>query len=420
MAGLGTWLRGWLGQEHPAPVLSPPHVNPKSRRPQPFGEDNNEFALALFGLLRQRPGNVFFSPFSVRTALAMTEAGARGETAAQMREVLRIPSPEPAPHVAVAETVERLSGGGESGFELTVANSLWGQEGAPLQPEFLDRLARQYGATMSSVDFRRATEAARATMNHWIDDKTRGRIRDLIPARGLDADTRLVLMNAVYFKAKWVHQFDKTATREEPFHLDGGGKVHAPLMRQQETVRYLQADGYQAVDMAYYGGDLSMLLILPERKDGLRDIEGRLFARSLQDCVARMQPREVKLLLPRFKIASATLDLREHLEALGMRLAFTPFEADFSGMNGLVPPHEDSLFISSVFHKALVEASEAGTEAAAGTAVVAPCLMAARRPTLPPRVPTFRADHPFLFAIRDCVSGAIVLLGRLSDPTREA
>jgi serpin B len=187
-----------------------------------------------------------------------------------------------------------------------------------------------------------------------------------------------------------------------------------PLMHQRETVRYLQGGGYQAVDLVYRGGDLSMLVLLPDRKDGLRDLEKTLSARMLHDCVAQM----VKLFLPRFKITCA-VNVRDQLTALGMSLPFTRLQADFSGINGREPPDEDSLFISAVFHKAFVETNEAGTEAAAATAVSV-SFMAGLGASKPPEVPIFRADHPFLLAIRDRKSGTILFLGRVADPTRES
>ncbi len=224
----------------------------------------------------------------------------------------------------------------------------------PLRPEFLDLIAQHYGAGMSLLDFHHAAEAAREIINHWIEDKTRKKIRDLMPPGGLDADTRLVLVNAVYFKGMWESQFRESATRDEPFHLEGGGTKQVPLMHQQDEIRYMKAKGYQAVDLVYRGNDLSMLVILPDRKDGLRNLEKTLSARMLNDCVAQMVVREVDLLLPRFKISWGAVNLRDQLVALGMPLAFARFRADFSGINGQEPPSEDSLFISAVFHKAFV------------------------------------------------------------------
>ncbi len=224
-------------------------------------------------------------------------------------------------------------------------------------------------------------------------------------------------MNAVYFKGKWVLQFRKAATRDEPFYVEGGGNVRAPLMHQQGEVRYLQAGGFQAVDLAYRGGDLCMLVLLPDRTDGLRALETQLSARLLRDCVASMLVREVELFLPRFRMTWGTVDLATELRTLGMPLAFTRAQADFSGINGHEPRDEESLFISAVYHKAFVEVDEEGTEAAAATGV-------AMRPSgafpHPAAVPMFRADHPFLFAIRDRKSGTILFLGRVADPTRES
>jgi serine protease inhibitor len=298
-----------------------------------------------------------------------------------------------------------------------LANSLWGQDGAPLLAEFLELVERHYGGGMNVVNFRRGAEAARWNINRWVEEKTKQKIRELIPSGGLGVDTRLVLVNAVYFKGMWELQFSKVATRDEPFYLEGGGKVQAPLMHQHEVVRYLAAAGFQAVDLDYRGGDLSMLVLLPDSKYGLRDLETRLSAGMLHDCVAKMRVREVKLFLPRFRMTWGTVEIGAQLRALGMPLAFTP-EADFSGMNGHEPPYDDSLFLSAVFHKAFVEVSEEGTEAAAATASVV-FWGRASRPWVLPRVPVFRADHPFLFAIRDRKSTAILFLGRVADPSLE-
>lgn len=417
MARVGAWLRGLLGSKgEPAAGPALPHARTQPSGPESFAEENNDFALTMYGQLRQRPGNLFFSPFSIRTGLGMTQAGARGETAAQMREALRIPSSNDTVHVAFAETIQRLNAAGGGKYEMAVANSLWGQDGAPLQSGFLDLIARHYGADMSLVDFRHAAEAARLMINRWVEDKTRRKIRDLISPGGLAADTLLLLVNAVYFKGIWVRQFRKAATRNEPFYLEPGGEVQAPLMHQHEVIRYLQAGDFQAVDLGYQGGDLSMLVVLPHRKDGLRDLETKLSPRMLHDCVTRMHVRELELFLPRFRMTWGTVELGPYLRALGMPLAFTRLQADFSGINGHEPPDEDSLFISGVLHKAFVEVNEEGTEAAAATEVG----MDLCADMMPEPVPIFRADHPFLFAIRDRKSGAILFLGRAADPTRES
>lgn len=418
MAGVRAWIRGLVaatGERHPD--ISVSETPPQPEESRLFAESNNDFTLALYGQLLRRPGNLFFSPFSIRTALGMTYAGARGETAVQMSRALRFASSGETLHGTFAEIIHRLNAAAGGSYEMAVANSLWAQDGAPLRSGFLDLIARHYGGGMNVVDFRRSAEA-RATINRWVEDKTKQKIRELIPPGGLEG-ADLVLVNAVYFKGKWVLQFRKDATRDGPFYLEGGRNVQTPLMRQHILVRHVQARGYQAVDLDYRGCDLSMLVLLPDEKDGLRDLETKLSARMLHDCVATMRVREVELFLPTFHMTWGTVELGAELRALGMPLAFTRFQADFSGINGHQPPHDDSLFISSVFHKAFVEVNEEGTEAAAATGVEMSVTSALRPPERPP-VPVFRADHPFLFAIRDRKSNAILFLGRVADPTRES
>jgi len=376
-------------------------------------KEQNDFAVALYGQLLQRPGNLFFSPFSIRTAVGMAYAGARGETAVQMRRALRVGSSDEGLHAAFAEIIHRLSAAGE--YEMAVANSLWAQDGAPLQTEFLDLVARHYGGGMNTADFRCGADAARVRINRWVEERTKERIRGVIPPGMLDADTRLVLVNAVYFKGMWAPQFPEAATRDKPFYLEGDRKVLTPLMHGQQEVGYLQADGYQAVKLDYRGGDLSMLVLLPDKTDGLRELETRLSGSMLHDCVANMLWRKVRLFLPRFRLTWGVVEMGAYLCELGMPLAFTRFQADFSGINGHRPPHEDSLFISAICHKAFVEVNEKGTEAAA---VTGGRWVRLGRPEQP--IPIFQADHPFLFAIRDGKSGAILFLGRMADPTRES
>ena len=390
----------------------------QSQSPSTTGEQQfkNDFALALYGLLRERQGNLFFSPFSIRTALGMACAGARGETALEMNRTLGFAASDETLHTAVAALLERLNTAGAGLYEMAVANSLWSQDGAPLRAEFLDLVARHYTGAMNPVDFQRDPESARTLINRWVEDKTKQKVRNLIPQNGISAQTRLVLANAVSFKGLWELPFDELATRDQPFHLEGGREVSAPLMQHHARVRYMQAEGYQAVDLDYRGGDLSMLVILPDRKLQLRDFEESVSVGMLESCMAQLIKRVVEISLPRFKMAWA-LELKPHLSSLGMPLAFSRFRADFSGINGHAPPHEDSLLISAVFHKAFVEVNEEGTEAAAATAVVMEAMMGMGR-SMPPRPPTFRADHPFLFAIRDRKSGAILFLGRMADPTQ--
>jgi serpin B len=373
-----------------------------------FAENDNACALALYKLLRHQPGNLLFSPFSIRSVFAIAYAGAKGETAEQIGKALRFASSTDTFHASFAEIIGRLNAGGGDQYEMAVANSLWGQDGAPLQAAFLEHVARYYAGGMNVVDFLHDPEAARVAINRWVENHTKQKIRELIPPGGVDTATRLVLTNAVYFKGMWLRQFDQSLTRDAPFHLEGGGTVRSSMMHQRELVRYMfpGMDDFQAVELDYQGSDLSMLVLLPRRKDGLQDLEAKLSGRMLHECVMMMHTHEVMLFLPRFTIRWGT-EIGSSLRALGMPLAFTRF-ADFSGINGHEPPAPDSLFISALYHQAFVEVNEKGTEAAAATAVALLLGGPAR----------FRVDHPFLFVIRDRKSGAILFLGRVADPTK--
>jgi serpin B len=427
MAGIGQWLRGLLPtaphpfpeSERPEPLPQPqpsvawPHAVP----PPPFLAGNNDFGIALYHQLGQKPGNLFFSPFSIRTALGMTYAGAKGKTAEEMAGVLRFPPSDEELHAAFATLIARLNAAGGGMYEMAVANSLWAQEGSPMLAGFAELVARHYGGGLFGVDFKGAAEAARARINRWVEERTREKIRDLIPPDALDPLTALVLVNAVYFKGKWSLPFLKEDTRDQPFSVEGGGKVLAPLMFQQDRFLYAQGDGFQAVDLAYRGGDLSMVVLLPEKRNGLRKLERMFSPQLLYDCSAQMDACTVNLFLPRFKVVWGTEDIGAVLSAMEMPTAFVRGEADFSGINGFEPPDKRALNIAKVFHKAFVETNEEGTEAAAATAVIA---VSGAWPAPPAPVPVFRADHPFLFAIRERRSNAILFLGRVADPTRES
>jgi serpin B len=378
----------------------------------------NGFALALYERLRLEPGNLCFSPFSIRTALGMTYAGARGETAAEMGRALDLPPSDEALHALVGDLLGRLESSGGAAA-MNVANALWSQEGLPLQTDFASLVSRHYGAPVNLVDFRRDAEAARGAINRWVENATRERIRELIPTGGVSSDTRLALVNAVFFKGSWALPFGEGNSHDARFHLEGGATVKARLMFQIKHVRYFEDRDLQAVELPYVGEDLLMVLALPRRENGLPDLEARLTAQSIDRWVDRMGREEVKLHVPRFKISWGTANISKALIAMGMAAAFDRVRADFSGINGRRSPDAEALFISSVFHQAFVEVDEEGTEAAAATAVVMDAVMSPRFRPPPPPIPVFRADHPFLFAIRHRSSGAILFLGRVSDPSRE-
>ena len=375
-------------------------------------EGCNRFAFDLYARLKGGEGNLFLSPYSISTALAMTYAGARGRTADQMAQVLHLPSSGEAVHAAYAALQNDLNaaGPGAPGYELIVANRLWGQKGHAFLPEFLALLEARYGAGLEQLDFARATEAARQTINGWVEEKTREKIKDLLKPGILNAMTRLVLTNAIYFKGKWAGPFNEKATREEDFFITPEKKVAAPLMHRTAKFGYFEGDGLQALELPYQGDRLAMVVLLPKRnvppgaKDGLAAREASLSSEKVAEWIGKLRRRKVEVALPRFK-TTAEFSLGDTLVAMGMTDAFG--RADFSGMTGT-----RDLFISAVIHKAFVDVNEEGTEAAAATAVVIRPLNGGGSP------PAFRADHPFLFLIRDTKTGAILFLGRILDPTK--
>ncbi len=366
---------------------------------------NNTFALDLYGELREREGNLFFSPYSISTALAMTYGGARGNTAAQMEQVLHFEVTTKRLHQAFGQLVETLNAqGAKGGYQLSVANALWGQQSVGFLKKFLDLTEKHYGAGLRQVDFAAATEAARKTINAWVEKETQGKIKDLIQPGVLNALTRLVLTNAIYFKGTWAEQFDKKATRDAPFTLATRQQVKVPMMHKTENFGYTEAEDFQALELAYAGDDLSMVIFLPREVDGLAALEKKLSLENLESWLGGLRRQTVQVSLPRFTMTSE-FGLQEVLKSLGMTDAFSLPPADFSGMNG----HKD-LFISAVIHKAFVDVNEEGTEAAAATAVVMMRSAAPRPPVV------FRADHPFIFLIRDNTSGSILFIGRLVSP----
>jgi serpin B len=370
---------------------------------------NAAFGLNLYARLRKAPGNTFLSPYSLSTALAMTAAGARGETARQMAEVLGLPADPARTNAAFAALVESLRPpGARPPYELHTANALWGQRGYRFREEFLATLRGSYRATFEAVDFEHATESARQTINASVEKETAGKIRDLIAAGVLDAQTRLVLTNAIYFKGSWSNPFRAEATREDDFHLPGNRTARMPLMNQTARFGYAEDQDCQVLELPYAGGDLAMVVLLPRKNDGLAELERSLSPEALARRLDQLQGTSVAVALPRFQL-TATFELTRTLADLGMTLPFSD-RADFSGING----GEEPLQISAVIHKAYVDVNETGTEAAAATAVG----IRATAAFIPkPPVP-FRADHPFVFLIRDRRTGCVLFLGCLTDPGR--
>jgi serpin B len=366
------------------------------------------FGQKLYGQLRRGPGNAFLSPFSISTALAMTAAGARGDTARQMNDVLQLPVGAERVGPAFGSLIASLRppAGAKPAYELHTANALWGQRGYHFLPAYLATLRGPFAAAFEEVDFRGATEPARRTINTWVERQTAGKIQDLIASGVLDASTRLVLTNAIYFKGSWEKPFRGAQTREDDFHVAAGRTVRVPLMHQTGRFSYAEDDQVQVLELPYIGGDLAMVVVLPKQREGLGAFEATLTPEALAARLGRLEPSEVAVALPRFKL-TAEFELSRTLAALGMTLPFSD-RADFSEMNGGSEP----LQIAAVIHKAYVDVNEAGTEAAAATAVGIRATMALiPKPPIP-----FRADHPFLFLIRDRRTANILFLGCLTQP----
>jgi serpin B len=372
-----------------------------------IAEANNTFALDLYSKLAGTPGNIFFSPSSIETALAMTYAGARGQTATQMASVLHLP-PGDAIHADLGAFIHRLNGAGADansrGYELSVANALWGQKSEQFLPAFTTLLDQNYDAGMRKVDYQHDAEGARKTINDWAAAKTHDKILDLIPTGVLSPATILTLTSAIYFKGTWADQFNKQATRDEPFHVSASESRQAPTMHRTGSYRYAGTDDCQVLKLPYLGYALSMIILLPSKSDGLPALEQGLTSAKLSSLTASMMEQRVIVSLPKFKLTQS-MELASTLASMGMTDAFSG-HADFSGMS-----HDPGIAISNVIHKAYVNVNEAGTEAAAATAVVmVGAVMMPQKPV------TFRADHPFLFLIQDEASGAILFIGRVATP----
>jgi serpin B len=368
---------------------------------------NSAFAFDLYQRLREeQDGNLFYSPYSISLALAMTYAGARGETEQQMATTMHYTLPRERLHPAFNALDTALTSYGddkdEDAFQLNIASAIWGQEGYKFLPTFLDTLAENYGAGLRTLDFVNKTEAARQTINDWVSDQTEEKIQDLIPKGMLDPLVRLVLTNAIYFNGKWVLPFEKSNTHDEPFTLLDGSTVSVPMMSQIGNFKYAEGNGYQAVESPYRDSSVAMLFILPEA-GRFEEMQGTFSAESVTAITEDLTPQQVRLFVPKFTFESE-FNLSETLIQLGMPAAFG--NADFSGMTG-----NRDLFISDVVHKAFVAVDEEGTEAAAATAVI----MKKGAPMIEDAI-LMKLDHPFLFLIRDNDTGTILFIGRVLNP----
>ena len=370
-----------------------------------LAQGNNAFALDLYQQLKNDEGNLFFSPFSLSTALAMTYAGARGETESQMARVLHFEQAGESLHAAFADLQAKLAEAEtKGGIKLKVANSLWPQEGYPFLTEFISLAQTCYGVSITPVNYG-DEKTARKTVNEWVEAKTENKITELIPPGVFNALTRLTLVNAIYFKGNWADKFNARLTKRGDF-WSPQGNFHASMMSRTDEYSYAETESLEVLELPYAGKSLSMLVLLPKEKDGLADLESQLTPAYLEGTIAKLWQQQIIVEVPRFKVEAA-FKLNEALIRMGMSDAFDDTKANFAGMDG----EEKGLFISAALHKAFIDVNEEGSEAAAATAIVM-----VGRAAVPTRPPVFRADHPFLFFIRENQTGSILFMGRLLKP----
>jgi len=377
---------------------------------------NNAFAVELYGQLKGQPGNLFFSPESISTALAMTYAGARGDTAAEMAKTLHFTLPPEKLHPAMGALL-RDRNAAHDGYALREADALWAQQGYIFLDDFLKLTKDNYGAGFNTVDFKGATEVARQTINQWVERQTENKIKDLIVPGMLKPDTQLVLTNAIYFKGDWETQFKKEETKDEDFHVSATQTVTTPLMhRRDSSFQYMYGDTFQALEIPYKNNALSMIVFLPNDISGLPVFEQSLTAANMEQWLRQLREfSTVTVTIPKFRMTQE-LELADTLARMGILRAFDFRAADFSGMIGNGQQGKDRLYASQVIHKAYVDVNEEGTEAAAASARTTPSMIVIAG-SKPPPPPIFRADHPFLFLIRQNRSGSILFMGRVSEPS---
>jgi serpin B len=363
----------------------------------------NPFAWDLYARLAPATqGNLFVSPLSIREAFGMLAEGARGETAAELQQAFHFPADDERRRTSLRAVRDWLHRP-DAPYELEVANGVWTQDGFPVREAFLEAVQEAFAADAATLDFRGDSAGAMRQVNDWVSARTRGRIPTLFADGQLDADTRVVLANAVYFNGEWERRFDTANTTKQPFRTDTG-PVQADMMRNTARFRYAEVDGVQALEMPYKGGNLSALFLLP--RGSLAELERGLDAARVAAVRDAMREQQVEVHIPRFTFRHETDGLKDHLEALGVRQAFTR-SADLSGIAG----RPGDLLVSEVVPKTFVQLDERGTEAAAATGVVVTVT------SMPPPPPVFRADRPFVFLIQDQASGLVLFLGRVADPT---
>jgi serpin B len=375
-----------------------PRATPK--QVNAFATASNAFAFDLYAKLSPEKGDLFFSPYSMSTALAMTSAGARGQTLADMNRVLHFPD-QAELHPAVSTLTADMRHRAGRNVDLSIANALWIQKGEGIREEFLALTRDHYQAGCQLVDFIKYPDSCRRTINDWTETQTHRRIRDLLSPTAITPNTRLILTNAIYFKANWDKGFDKHETRDDDFHVAGGGTVKKPLMHQTDEFGYATAADLQILEMPYVGKDFGLVILLPTRGTPLAKVETNM-ANHFNEWLAGLSPEKVIVTVPKFEL-TAEMSMNDVLSRMGISVAFSG-DADFSGIEDV------KLCLQDVIHKAFVEVNEKGTEAAAATAVE--MTFTAQPPGFRTPLPEFTADRPFVYLIRDRHTGAILFLGR--------
>lgn len=384
----------------PVAATAPPSANDGVKS---VVQGNSDFAMDLYKKIASSADkeNIFFSPFSISSALSMTYAGAGGNTAGQMATVLHFNLEPSLQHAAFGSLNGLLKSEGKP-YRLEIANVLWGQQNYPFRSEYLELVRKHYEGGFRTVDFANQSEASRELINQWVAQKTADKIKDLIPPRALTPLTRLVLTNAIYFKGDWAVRFKPEMTKEMPFFVGPAQSVPVPMMRQTSRFKFAETDEAKVLELPYVGNELSMVLVLPKAE--IAAWEKTLTAVQVNEWLVRASEQEVEVFLPRFKFETR-YELKDLLAGMGMTDAFELPPADFSGISGNL-----DLYITRVIHKAVIEVNEQGSEAAAATAVIVGTKAVMHKPV-------FKADQPFLFMIRHNETGSILFLGAVKNPT---
>ena len=388
----------------PSPAVSPDDQNQ-------LASDNLAFAMDLYHQLASQSANLFYSPYSISQALAMVYGGARGQTEQQMAKGMHFNLLQERLHPAfnaldqeLAKRANAIKDQGQ-GFQLNIANATWGQSGFPFLSSYLDLLAKNYGAGLQTVDFANNPEGARQDINNWVANQTQDKIKDIVPQSAIDTLTRMVLANAIYFKASWMMPFQKSATQNAPFTTLDGSQVTVPMMLlDKNKLSYQKGDGYQVVVLPYVDGNVAMLLLVPDAGK-FSQFEASLDAARLQSILDSLQSTDVILKMPRFTVESS-FSLGDTLAKMGMPDAFNAGQADFSGMDG-----QRDLYVSSVIHKAYASVDESGTEAAAATVAIVGLTA-----IMPGEPVNLTIDRPFIFVIYDQPTQSILFAGRITNP----